>query len=68
MMNDYTTIGSALGCGRDDGVFCGNVPLAMAYVRDQRWEKTMTARDALNSGTAFGSLVMPFRGKGEAGK
>ena len=65
MMNDYTAYGSACTCGRDDGVFCGNIPLAMAYVKDQDWEKAMAARDALNHGTAFRSLVMPFRGKGD---
>ena len=64
MMNDYTAFEPARTCGgKEDGVFCGNVPLAMAYVKDQPWEKVMTARDALNCGTAFRSLVMPFRGE-----
>lgn len=36
------------------------VPLAMAYVRFQRWETPVTAEEALQRGTAFASLVMPF--------
>lgn len=63
MMKDYAAYESARTCGGGDGVFCRNVPLAMAYVRDQDWEKTLTARDALNCGTAFKSLVMSFRGE-----
>ena len=63
MMKDYAAYESAWTCGGGDGVFCRNVLPAMAYVRDQDWEKAMTARDALNYGTAFRSLVMPFRGE-----
>ena len=63
MMKDYSAYESARTCGGGDDVFGRNVPLAMAYVRDQDWEKPMTACDALNSGTAFKSLVMPFRGE-----
>lgn len=40
-----------------------NVPYAMAYVKVQEWEKPMCAEEALESGTAFGCLVMPFTGK-----
>ena len=59
MQKDYT----AVEARKTDGVFCGNTPLAMAYVRDQAWECPMNARDALKSGTVFKSLVMPFAGK-----
>ena len=62
MMKDYAAYEAARNCG-GDGVFCRNASLAMAYVRDQDWEKTLSARDALNCGTAFSSLVMPFRGE-----
>lgn len=57
-MNDYTvyTPESARSAASD------NAPLAMAFVRDQNWERPMSARDALNHGTAFRSLVKPFRG------
>ena len=37
-----------------------NAVLAMAYVPVQRWEKPMSAAEALNRGTAFRSLVKPF--------
>lgn len=63
MMNDYTAFEPARSCGDNDGAFNRNVPLAMAFVRDQDWERVMNARDALNHGTAFRSLVMPFRGE-----
>ncbi len=63
MMKDYAAFEPARSCGESDGVFNQNIPLAMAYVRDQDWERVMTARDALNHGTAFRSLVMPFRGE-----
>lgn len=59
MQKEYTAVESRGA----DGVFCANVPLAMAYVRDQAWERTLNARDALKQGTAFPSLVMPFVGK-----
>ena len=62
-MKDYTALESARTCGGSDGVLCRNVPLAMAYVKDQSWETPLTACDALSSGTAFASLVMPFRGE-----
>ena len=39
------------------------MPYAMAYVKVQEWEKTLGAAEALESGTAFGSLVMPFTGR-----
>ena len=60
MMNDGNDRMFQKGGG--DSVFCAEVPLAMAYVRDQRWEKPMRAMDALKNGTAFHSLVKPFLG------
>jgi len=57
-MSEYTVFDS----GARGGVPGGRVPLAMAYVRDQDWERPLRARDALNCGTAFRSLVMPFTG------
>lgn len=59
MMTDYTAIQREAS----DGVFNEGVPLAMAFVREQQWEKPMSARDALNHGSAFRSLVKPFRGE-----
>lgn len=40
--------------------FPSDAPLAMAYVRFQQWGNTMTANEALNKGTLFSDLVMPF--------
>lgn len=37
------------------------IPYAMAYVRTQEWESPFPAQKALQSGTAFPSLVKPFR-------
>ena len=64
MMKEYAAVDFACACGNTDGVFNKSVPLAMAYVRDQNWEKPLSACDAMNSGTAFFSLVMPFVGEG----
>lgn len=61
-MNDYSAFMAKDSCRENDSVFAANVPLAMAYVRDQNWENPMRAMDALKSGTAFRSLVKPFLG------
>lgn len=41
--------------------FARRVPYAMAYVRTQEWETPFAATEALARGTAFSSLVKPFR-------
>lgn len=41
--------------------FARRVPYAMAYVRMQESERPLCAQDALKNGTAFQSLVKPFR-------
>lgn len=61
-MNDYRVYTPADPCAKDDGVFSADVPLAMAYVKDQKWETPMCAADALSHGTAFRRLVKPFLG------
>lgn len=66
-MPDYTLIPREMPCG-DVTPACMPAPAcqkpyAMAYVQPQRWETVMCAEDALGSGTAFRSLVMPFLGK-----
>ena len=61
-MNDYSVFVQRDACRENDAVFAQNVPLAMAYVRDQDWEKPMRALDALKNGTAFRGLVKPFLG------
>ena len=35
-------------------------PYAMAFVRPQSWETPLDARNALERGTAFRRLIMPF--------
>lgn len=65
-MNDYTVFTPKTACGEDDAVFAQNAPLAMAFVRDQKWEKPLDAMNALRYGSAFRSLVKPFWGKGVA--
>lgn len=39
-------------------------PIAMAYVPWQKWNETFTAEDALEHGTIFPELYLPFKGKG----
>lgn len=46
------------GCDIDD------LPLAMAYVPMQRWEKLYDPATALDRGTLFCKLDLPFVGKG----
>jgi len=62
-MNDYRVYALENPCAKDDDVFSANVPLAMAYVKDQKWETPMCAADALKNGTAFKRLVKPFSGR-----
>lgn len=40
--------------------FPSDAPLAMAYVRYQQWGNTLTAKEALDNGTLFSDLIMPF--------
>ena len=61
-MNDYRVYAPKDACAKSDSVFSADVPLAMAYVKDQSWETPMCAADALSHGTAFKRLVMPFLG------
>lgn len=61
-MSEYTLRPPEPACDSriEDTAQDRNGPLAMAFVRDQRWERPMCAREALNRGTAFRRLVMPF--------
>ena len=61
-MSEYTVYTQQTANGESDAMFARRVPLAMAFVRDQDWERPMRAMDALKSGTAFRSLVKPFTG------
>ena len=44
-----------------------NAPLAMAYVPVQQWSGTSSPEDALENGSLFPELVLPFM-RGGAGK
>lgn len=46
-----------------NGVFPEETPLAMAYVPYQTWEKPYSENKALEVGTIFPSLDLPFKGK-----
>lgn len=61
-MNEYTVFTPECARRGGDDVFSADVPLAMAFVRDQKWETPMDAMDALRHGTAFASLAKPFKG------
>ena len=45
------------------GKGAGGAAYAMAFVRPQCWECPLPCEAALENGTAFGSLVMPFLAK-----
>lgn len=48
-----------------ENAFPTHITLAQAYVPMQQWETPMPPQDALEAGTVFPSLVMPFlKGKG----
>ena len=47
-----------------EGCVIDDLPLAMAYVPVQRWEKLYAPCEALDRGTLFCDLDMPFVGKG----
>ena len=44
----------------DEALIPKDAALAMAYVPMQRWERPMSADEALSRGTAFRSLVRTF--------
>lgn len=46
-----------------DGRFPDRTPLAMAYVPWQSWEETYPENTALEKGTIFPSLDLPFCGR-----
>lgn len=50
------------GDGSFDSMYLGSLPLAMAYVPFQRWKTTYSLDRALQAGTIFPELDLPFRG------
>lgn len=47
-----------------EGEVLDRLPLAMAYVPMQRWEQLYEPAVALDRGTLFCKLDLPFKGKG----
>ncbi len=45
-----------------DSMYLGSLPLAMAYVPFQRWKTTYSLERALQAGTVFPELDLPFTG------
>lgn len=54
---------STAGLNVPEGKFPPNTPLAMSYVPYQQWEETYKENVALEKGTIFPSLDLPFCGK-----
>ncbi len=52
----------AVGDGTFDSMYLGALPLAMAYVPIQKWKTTYSPEKALQAGTVFPELDLPFRG------
>lgn len=48
--------------GSFDSMYLGSLPLAMAYVPFQRWKTIYSLERALQAGTVFPELDLPFTG------
>ena len=46
-----------------DGQLLGSLPIAMTYTPMQQWKTTYSAEEALQRGTLFPELDLPFEGK-----
>ena len=45
-----------------DARLLGSLPIAMAYTPMQQWKTTYSSKQALNAGTVFPELDLPFQG------
>ena len=52
------------GCPDTHDHFPSDMPIAMAYVPWQKWQKLYEPSQGLEHGTIFGELDKPFLGKG----
>ena len=52
------------GCPDTHDFFPSDIPLAMAYVKWQKWQDIYEPCKSLRSGTLFQELDKPFLGKG----
>ena len=50
--------------GTFDSMYLGSLPLAMCYVPMQQWKITYNHQEALERGTLFPELDLPFMGRG----
>ena len=48
--------------GGFDARLLGSLPIAMAYTPMQQWKTTYSPEQALNAGTVFPELDLPFQG------
>ena len=66
-MNNKTIFGGDMSCADKKSEFSDmelhDLPLAMAYVPMQCWERTFPENIALARGTVFPSLDLPFVGE-----
>lgn len=61
--NCNTQTAECSGVYTPKGEFPKETPLAMAYVPYQSWEETYPENKALEQGTIFPSLDLPFKGR-----
>jgi len=54
--------GSAGRASGFDAMYLGSLPLASAYIPYQQWKTTYTLEGALQRGTIFPELDLPFEG------
>ena len=54
--------GSAGNASGFDAMYLGSLPLASAYIPYQQWKTTYTLEGALQRGTIFPELDLPFEG------
>jgi len=54
--------GSAGNASGFDAMYLGSLPLASSYVPYQQWKTTYTLEGALQRGTIFPELDLPFEG------
>ncbi|MBR6045514.1 MAG: spore coat associated protein CotJA [Ruminococcus sp.] len=63
LLSDDDVMPEAAACPMPRSVFPADMPLAMAYVPFQTWQKTYDSDAALSRGTLFPCLDLPFIGE-----
>lgn len=62
MLGDSNLSIDVVRVSKDDNI--DDFPIAMAYVPWQKWNGTYSAEEALEHGTVFPELYLPFKGRG----